>query len=240
MTSEQLMLNGTQPTMLALTPNYSWIDDTPIFNNEFDIKHDEHSKKPHEHIHKFISASLLINLVSTTPISTMRSTTNKLHLSTASFGVNTFANTATNPLLTKAIGTTESVTNSHSTTASSNKSIPALSQIHHVASFGLNETKANPLSIKSSGSVAKPIGAGDVLPTPQGFMNTPQGMVAMSWDDIRKQALNVIPSNVLQHKVNCIHNFIFIVISVSPFNIIVLMFRWIQTRNWESCKKVLR
>eukprot|EP01084_Bolivina_argentea_P069064 125717_1 len=32
-TSNKLILNGTQPTKLTLVPNYSWIDDCAIFNN---------------------------------------------------------------------------------------------------------------------------------------------------------------------------------------------------------------
>ena len=196
MTSDQLILNGTQPTKLTLCPNYSWIDDKPIFNNNFDIIPDE--KKPVQP--KFISAAFIIKFADS-KVNMSNIPKPRPQRITASFGVNT-----NKPIIDSESSTTKSM-------GFQQQQPPQLSAMHHVSSFGLSggatrpqsgqslPAAQNPLSIRSSGSVAKPLQNGDMLQTPQGFMNTPQGMVAMTWDDIRKQSLMMIPSNVLQNKV---------------------------------------
>ena len=42
--------------------------------------------------------------------------------------------------------------------------------------------------------------SGKVLQSPYGFVNTPNGMVPMTWDEIKRQSL-LIPTNALSHKV---------------------------------------
>eukprot|EP01083_Nonionella_stella_P316658 1149290_1 len=70
---------------------------------------------------------------------------------------------------------------------------PTLSTMHHVSSFDTHDNTSasqrntmNPLSIPSTTHT----------------LQSPQGYVAMNWDEIKKQSLMMIPSNVLQKKMD--------------------------------------
>merc|ERR1719474_1295454 len=186
MTSNQLVLDGSQSTKLTLRPQYSWIDDRAVFCN---FQQANGQQPDVINVELMIRASGLAQSPMLSPFRPL---------------------SVAHPQKAAHVTARATPSGSHSaqnSTRSTNQMTPTLASMHHVTSFDARSAPNNPLLPPSTSTAASTIPqqmgntpqSGNVLPSPYGFVNTPNGMMAMTWDDIKRQSL-LIPANALSHK----------------------------------------